>query len=186
MRSRTIGHRINAAGSRSRLVYFPRRNQVHLTIASIVIGIAGTTATYAAESTVERELKAIIASRKVPRDLEITYSDMHGLWGGQTIVIGGQGAGERVEKTRGGSAPKIVKTAVRPEELMGLIKLLIDLRAWEQRTPERTPVPDESRATLTITVNRQTSTFWEWSNEMSRNKRLAVIRQRMAELTPAK
>ena len=156
---------------------------MQLTIALIAIAIAGTTVTYAAETAMARELKAILASRKIPRDLEITYSDMHGLWGGQTIVISGQGTGERTEKTRGSSEPRITKTAIRSEDLLGFIKLMIDLQAWDQRTPERTPVPDESRAALTITVSQQSSTVWEWFNDMSRNKRLTVLRQKMAELT---
>jgi hypothetical protein len=70
--------------------------------------------------------------------------------------------------------------------LLQLIKLLVDLKAWEQQTAERTPAPDESRATLTLTVNQQTTRIWEWFNEMPRNRRLTVIRQNMADLTRPK
>ena len=42
----------------------------------------------------KHELQAIIASHQVPADLKITYSDVHGLQGGSTITIQGDGSVE--------------------------------------------------------------------------------------------
>ena len=107
---------------------------------------------------------------------------MHGLWGGTTIIVRGSGSGERRERARGEARPQVVETTVAEDQLLGLIKLLIELRAWEQQTPEREAVPDESRARLTISVGGQTSKVWEWFNEMPKNKRLIEIKGKMSEI----
>lgn len=132
---------------------------------------------------VEATLKRIQAGNEVPSDLQISYDDMHGLWGGTTIVITGKGTGERRERERGNSEPEIFATAVTRERLLELVKLLIEHKAWEQRTPDRDPVPDESRASLRIQVNGQTSDVWEWFNDMQKNERLIKIKARMKQMT---
>ena len=134
----------------------------------------------------ENELKAIVQNRRIPPDLSITYDDMHGLWGGTTIYINGAGSGETHERPRGGTQPQIVKTTIGEDQLLGLIKLLIELKAWEQRTPERQAVPDESKATLTITTGRRTSKVWEWFNDMKKNQQLIQIKARMSDLVQKK
>jgi hypothetical protein len=130
---------------------------------------------------VEDALKTISKNRKVPPDLTITYDDMHGLWGGTTTIIRGSGIGELRERARGDAKPQIVETAVPEDKLLELVQLLIELRAWEQDTPERQAVPDESKASLTITVGERTSNMWEWFNDMSKNDRLIKIKSKMVE-----
>src|SRR5215510_4421543 len=120
--------------------------------------------TGASRNPVEDALKTISKNRKVPPDLSITYDDMHGLWGGTTIIIRGSGIGESREREMGDAKPQIVETALSEDKLLELVQLLIELRAWEQETPERQALPDESKARLTIKVGERTSNMWEWFN----------------------
>lgn len=62
-------------------------------------------------------------------------------------------------------------------------KPLIELKAWERHTPDRPPLPDESRATLTISVDGQRSSIWEGFNEMEKDKRLIRIKAKMSKMT---
>jgi hypothetical protein len=81
-------------------------------------------------------------------ELMIIYNDMHGLWGGFTITLSASGAYERLERARGASLPLVRRGTVAPARVHDLVRLLSEIKAWEQHTPERMPVPDESRATL--------------------------------------
>lgn len=66
-------------------------------------------------------------------------------------------------------------------ELVAVILLLLELTAWEQ-TPESPPVPDETSASLTISVGGRLSSVWERFNELQANNRLMQIRTRMEQL----
>jgi len=133
-------------------------------------------------ASVERELKASIANRKVPAGLVITYDDMHPLLGGTIIVIRGDGGVERRVRLRKESKARVIQNNITQLQILELIQQLIRLKAWEQHTPNRRPVPDESRATLTINVDGQTSESWEWFNDISKNNRLVQVREKMLAL----
>src|SRR5712664_3835800 len=79
---------------------------------------------------VEDELKAIITDNRVPADLTITYDDTHGLSGGTTIIVYGDGRLERQTKTSGASATKITRKRIDRHKLIELIRLLVQLGAW--------------------------------------------------------
>jgi hypothetical protein len=128
---------------------------------------------------VESTLRAIAGGNAAPADLSVIYDDMHGLWGGQTISLLGTGAYERQERARGGSAPVVITGMVDRQQLQALASLLVDLKAWEQRVPERAPVPDESRATLKIRVGATEVAIWEWYNDLPKNDRMVQISSRM-------
>jgi hypothetical protein len=138
--------------------------------------------TGASFSSVEDELRTISKNRKIPPELSITYDDMHGLWGGKTIIIRGSGIGECRERARGDAKPQVVENAISEEKLLDLVQLLIELRAWDQETPDRPAVPDESKASLTIRVGQRTSKLWEWFNDMTKNDRLIQIKSKMGEI----
>jgi hypothetical protein len=135
-----------------------------------------------ADNSIPQELKAIAQSRRIPADFSITYDDMHSLWGGTRIVIDGTGNCELQERTRGDRQPQIVKKTIDRERVFELIELLVEQQAWEQRTPERAPAADESKATLTISVGKQSSRVWEWFNDMKKNQRLIQIQTKMSEI----
>jgi hypothetical protein len=124
----------------------------------------------------EAELNEILASQRVPADLSITYTDMHPLWGGCMLTVRGDGHLERQISGRGATAPSISKMQIGEHELLGLVRLLIELSAWEQHTADRLPAPDESRAHLTISLKGEVSRMWEWYNEMRANNGLIRIK----------
>ena len=131
------------------------------------------------QGSVESALRAVATGNAAPADLLVVYDDMHGLWGGQTISVSGGGAYERKERGRGASTPTVITGTVDPQQIQALASLLVDLKAWEQRVPERAPVPDESRATLKIRVGTTEVTIWEWYNDLPKNDRIVQIRDRM-------
>lgn len=149
----------------------------------ITLSCGGTASITSNFMSVESSLKRIQTEKNVPPDLTITYDDMHGLWGGTIILIDGSGNGERRERARGDRKPKIFSKPIPKEQLMELVRLLIEQEAWEQRTPERESVPDESRATLSISVGGQSVRIWEWFNDMEKNRRLSIIKAKMKQLT---
>ena len=124
----------------------------------------------------EAELNEILASQRVPADLIIVYDDMHGLWGGSILTARGDGHLERQVRPRGAPAPRSSEKLIGEPELLELVRLLVALSAWEQRTAERQPVPDESRAYLTISLSGEVSTTWERYNEMRSNNRFLRIK----------
>ena len=134
------------------------------------------------DNSIESDLKVILETKKLPPELSITYDDMHGLWGGTKITIIGAGSGEIQQRDRGHEQPQILKNTLEQDQLLELVKLLVDLKAWEQRTRERQPLADESRATLTINTGAHSSTMWEWFNDMEMNKRLVQIKTKMAQM----
>jgi ankyrin repeat protein len=133
----------------------------------------------------ENELKTIVATRVVPAELTITYDDMHGLWGGTTITVRGDGALETQTREIGAREADISHKQIDERELISLIKLLVELRGWEQVTAEVRPVPDESRAYLALSLNDKSTRVWERVNEMAANNRLTRIKNFLESLMRA-
>lgn len=134
------------------------------------------------QSEVETALRAIAHEGRSPSDVSVIYDDMHGLWGGVTITVSGAGTYEQRQRDRGAGSPQVVTGSIGTLEIRELADLLLELRAWEQATPERTPVPDESRATLTLRIGDTRVTVWEWYNDLTKNGRLVRVRDRMLEI----
>lgn len=128
---------------------------------------------------VEPALRAIANGSRPATDLSVTYDDMHGLWGGTAITVTGQGTYQRSQRQRGAPTPHVESGSIDARQIRDLARLLVDLRAWEQHTTERLPVPDESRATLAIEIGDAHVRIWEWYNDLAKNGRLIRIRDRM-------
>ena len=129
----------------------------------------------------EEQLKDL-AQGRAAQNLTIVYSDMHGLWGGITITLSTDGAYELLERMRGAMIPDLVRRTIAPVQLQSVIRLLLETRAWEQQTLERTPIPDEVRATLTLRAGEAESTIWELYNNLEKNGRLIRVRSLLLEL----
>jgi hypothetical protein len=112
------------------------------------------------------------------RDFSLTYNDMHGLWGGITIRLSGDGAYERTERPRGAHVPTMLHTTLDHERLSEALALLLELRAWEQHAPaqDRLPLPDESWATLEIRCGGATARFAERFNDLEAHQHLVRVR----------
>ena len=121
----------------------------------------------------EQALRAAAGGGDVPPDLEVVYSDMHGMHGGTTIKLSGDGTLASQHMQRGELTERSGR--VPADSVRALIGLLVELQAWEQRTPPRTPVPDESAAGLRIRAGGEEARIWEWFNDMGANQRLSRI-----------
>jgi hypothetical protein len=62
------------------------------------------------------------------------------------------------------------------DALAALATLLLELGAWKQRVPVAPPVPDESRATLTVRCEGGATTVWERYNDLAAGRRLIRVR----------
>ena len=62
------------------------------------------------DDSVEGDLNVIVQTRHIPAELSITYSDMHGLWGGTKITINGAGSAEIQERDSGEPLPRTLRT----------------------------------------------------------------------------
>lgn len=125
--------------------------------------------------TIREALLEIIAGELNPTPLSITYDDMHGLWGGFTLTIRGDGNVEQKAVKEKAGTPTLVPRG----SILELVRLLLKEEAWDQREPQRTPKPDEDRARLVIEYGKQRSEIWEWHNDLDTNRRLAKIRDLM-------
>lgn len=114
----------------------------------------------------------------------VTYSDMHGLWGGTTLTLDADGRYARAQQNPGQPSQR-VEARVDATRHRGLVELLIALQAWQQRVPERMAVPDESTATLRIRCGTAEATIWEWYNDLGKHRRISQVRDALRALEPA-
>jgi hypothetical protein len=132
-------------------------------------------------------LQLAASSRVAPDDLVVSYNDRHALWGGVVITIKGNGDWEKSCQPRGGAAspPALHGSGQLDRHRLGtLLKLLVDLRVWQQIAVDHPPVPDESRAHLKVSRGSEKVGFWEWYNEMKENNRLIKIYAEMEAQVP--
>ncbi len=123
-------------------------------------------------------LDELAAGRGDWRKFSLTYDDVHALHGGLTLTIQGDGRVEQQAVRIQTREPR----DVRKRDLEKLVALLRELKAWEQRTPKRQAVPDESIASLTIRCGGDTVRIWEWYNEMAANARIRRVHDLMTRL----
>ena len=128
----------------------------------------------------EAELREAAAGRGAG-SLRVTYSDMHGLWGGVTITLTGEGEYEQTSRQPGGPQV-VVQRRVASGEVTAVVRLLLEVEAWEQRVGQQAPLPDESRATLAIRCGSAESSVWERYNDLPRGQRLSRVRDALAAL----
>ncbi len=124
---------------------------------------------------VQQSLAKLASGEGDWKQFSITYNDLHAFHGGLTLTIDGRGKVTQKALRQKVGQPK----EVSEKELKVLVELLQKHHAWQQKVAERTAVPDESRAHLTITYGNDSVTIWEWYNDLSANKRLHVIREAM-------
>lgn len=125
----------------------------------------------------KHELEQILASNN-PQGFSLSYDDMHGLWGGMTITLTGDGSYQRTQREPGGQ-PQTVEGKVEVEQVIEMVRLLLEIEAWQQHIPEAMLVPDESRAYLTIHCGASTSTIWERHNDLAKGQWLIQARDQL-------
>lgn len=130
-------------------------------------------------NSLEKVLQEIALDQRPYPNFSVQYDDVHGLWGGDWLRVSGDGQYEHRRRERGATEATVTRGTIPAGHIHALARLLLELEAWQQRTPERTPLPDESRATLTIQVGDTAVTIWEWYNELERNGRVVRLRNKM-------
>lgn len=129
-------------------------------------------------SIIETHLRDIASGASLD-DFAVIYSDMHSLWGGVTISLSGAGSYERAERPPGAHEPGVARAVVDECRVREVAALLPAIEGWVQRTQERAPVPDESRATLTIRCRGAKSVIWEGYNELREKQRIVRVRDHL-------
>lgn len=135
-----------------------------------------------AATPVAAALTAMAAGGEIPADLVVTYDDMHGMWGGTTITLSGNGDYRLDEVNPSAGQSRSLRGRVPAADVRALTALLVEAEAWRQVTPPRTAVPDESRAYLRVRAAGGEVTIWEWYNEVPRNGRIGLVRDRLTTL----
>lgn len=130
---------------------------------------------------VEQALRAAASGAALPPDFAVTYSDVHGMHGGMRVSLSADGTYEWQTYSRQENPPG-AEGRVSEQAVRDVIALLVQLRAWEQVTPPRQPIPDESRAGLLIRAGGEEARIWEWFNDMGANNRLIQVSSRLAAL----
>jgi hypothetical protein len=123
-------------------------------------------------------LEAVVSGKLPLEPLVILYDDLHPLHGGLMLAVHGDGRVDQEARRESVGKPRKVSR----ENVLKLLALVRKHQAWEQRTPERAPVPDESRARLTIAWRDRQSVIWEWYNDLGKNARMIEIRELMKQI----
>ena len=131
---------------------------------------------------IQENLFAFLDGQLPPEQVTITYTDIHGLWGGLEITI--EGTGKVNQRVLPPSLEKEVSAQhdLSLEEVSRLAHLLIQLEVWEQKVPDREAMADEGRAYLRLKLGKSSREIWEWYNDLEANNRLVRIREMMREL----
>lgn len=157
----------------------------------VVVLVAGMAASTVAITEVDAAEKAAAARKRIEKalagltkgegswkDFSVTYSDLHGFHGGLKLTIDGSGkVTQTAVRVKAGKEKAVSKASLRD-----LVQLLQKQKAWVQKEPERAAVPDESRAVLSIKYGKDAVRIWEWFNDLSKNKRIAEIRDAMKKM----
>ena len=93
---------------------------------------------------VSSNLRALLADEFSPTSLRVTYEEIHPTQDGPRLMIKGTG---QIQQT-GAGANAGVYPDLSPAEVENLVRLLLDIEAWEQRTPWREAAPTKSGPTL--------------------------------------
>jgi len=120
---------------------------------------------------VSSNLRALLDDELSPTSLRVTYEEIHPTRDGPRLMIKGTGQIQQEgEGTDGGLYPDL-----SPAEVENLVRLLLDIEAWEQRTPWREADSDEIRAYLRVQVGGASSEIWEWYDKLDDNRRIVQL-----------
>jgi hypothetical protein len=127
-------------------------------------------------------LEGIAGGGQPAGDLEVVYDDMHGLHGGETITLRGDGSVTARRRDPPDTPQTEHGTTATSEQVLELVTLLLDIEAWRQEVPERTLVPDESIARLFIRGAGLEASMWEFYNDLEGLGRLVRVKRTMEAL----
>lgn len=118
---------------------------------------------------IHSKLRAFLDDQIPAASLRITYEELHPNQDGPRIVVEGTGAIQReVADTNGYNNLSLA-------EIEHLVRVLIDMEAWEQRSTYRKTASSEGRAYLRVQVGGASSEIWEWYDELDSNQRIVKL-----------
>ncbi len=120
---------------------------------------------------VSSNLRALLDDEFSTTSLRVTYEEIHPTQDGPRLMINGTG---QIQQT--GEGPNAgMYPDLSPAEVENLVRLLLDIEAWEQRTPWREAASDEIRAYLRVQVGGASSEIWEWYDKLDENRRIVQL-----------
>lgn len=125
---------------------------------------------------IHSQLRAFLDDQIPAASLRITYEELHPNQDGPRIVIKGTGAIQREGAGTNGY------TNLGLAEIENLVRVLIDMEAWEQRSPYRETASNESQAYLRVQVGGASSEIWEWYDELDSNQRIVKVVDQLKKL----
>jgi len=120
---------------------------------------------------VSSNLRALLDDEFSTTSLRVTYEEIHPTQDGPRLMIKGTG---QIQQT-GEGANAGMYPDLNPAEVENLVRLLLDIEAWEQRTPWRETDSDEIRAYLRVQVGGASSEIWEWYDKLDDNRRIVQL-----------
>ncbi len=133
---------------------------------------------------VQPRLESAAGADEVPGDLRVVYDDHHPSWGGVRIEVRGDRSLEarRWRPNQPEDAPDAWSGTVPEPALRQLVRLLVDVEAWEQRADEDDTRIDDARARLEVRVGGERAAIWEWANDLQANRRIVRVKQHLEAL----
>jgi hypothetical protein len=126
----------------------------------------------------QTSLEAMAAGEVSGATLELSYQGLSMFHGnGEAFVLS---KGTLVGAQQRGRDTVNWRKELLPKTLAKLAKLLLRERAWEQQEPERLAVPDETRATLSLSIGAGSAAIWEWYG----GRRTKAVRDFLLEAAP--
>ena len=120
---------------------------------------------------VSSSLRALLYDEISPASLRVTYEEIHPTQDGPRLIVKGTGQVQQEgEGSNAGMYPDL-----SPAEVENLVRLLLDIEAWKQRTPWRETASDEIRAYLRVQVGGASSEILKWYDELDDNRRIVQL-----------
>jgi hypothetical protein len=133
---------------------------------------------------IQTPLESAGEARSIPDGLVVVYDDYHPQWGGKRIVVQADRSIE-VEQWRPNqpeNAPDSWRGTVPEEAMKQLVRLLLEIEAWEQQAEEDATRIDDAKARLEVRVGGEGDSIWEWANDLQANGRIVRIQQHLEAL----
>jgi ankyrin repeat protein len=119
---------------------------------------------------ISTSLRALLDDAVSTSNLRVTYEEIHPTQDGPRLIVKGTGQIQQEgEIANAGMYPDLTSA-----EVENLVRLLLDIEAWEQRTPWR-ETDSEIRAYLRVQVGGTSSEIWEWYDELDDNRRIVQL-----------
>lgn len=149
-----------------------------------LLGCLGLLALAGCGGGVRPRLETAARADDVPEGWMVVYDDYHPRWGGHRITVSGEGTLEakRWRPNQPEDAPQQWSGRVPPEALRQLLRLLVEIEAWEQTADEDDTRIDDAKARLEVRIGGERASIWEWANDLQANGRIVQVKQHLEAL----